>query len=64
MNMTYQELRDYLDTLTPEELNLNVSIYCGEVDEVWPVMGTSRNTDQDMGEEISILDHNHPMLLI
>lgn len=63
-NLTYRELRDYLNTLSESELDLNVSIYSGDVDETFPVFGTCRNTDEEMGEELDTLDPNHPLLLI
>lgn len=64
MNLTYRDLRDYINTLTEQELDLNVSVYSGDVDECFPVFGTSRNTDEEMGEKLDTLDPNHPMLLI
>lgn len=63
-NLTYRELRDYLNALSEVELDLNVSIYSGEVDEVWPVSDICRNTDQEMGEELDTLDPNHPLLVM
>lgn len=62
--MTYRELRDYLNSLSEVELDLNVSIYSGDVDEVWPVMSICRNNDADMGEEMDVLDPNHPLLIM
>ena len=64
MNMTYRDLLEFLNTMTEEELNMNVSVYSGDVDEAFPVFGTSRNTDEEMGEELDTLDSGHPLLLI
>ena len=63
-NITYKELRDFLNTLTKEELQLNVSVYSGDVDETFPVFGVCRNTEVDMGEELDTLDPGHPLFLI
>lgn len=63
-NLTYRDLRDYLNTLTPEELDLNVSVYAEDVDNVWPVLRAVPNSDQELGEELDTLDPNHPVLLI
>lgn len=64
MNMTYRDLLGFLNAMTEEELNMNVSVYSGDVDETFPVFGTSRNTDEEMGEELDTLDSGHPLLLI
>lgn len=61
---TYRQLQAFLATLTDEELDLNVTVYAGDVDDAWPIIGTSRNTDDDMGEALDSLDENHPLLLL
>lgn len=37
MNTTYKELLTALQELTPEQLNMNVSVYVRGVDEFYPV---------------------------
>ena len=64
MNITYQQLREWLDTLTPEQMACNVSVYAGDIDEAMPVFGTCFNTDEDMGESLDTLDPDHPIILI
>jgi hypothetical protein len=63
-SITYAGLRAWIDTLTPEQLACNVSVYSGDVDEAFPVFGTTVNTDEEMGEELDTLDSNHPLILI
>jgi len=63
MNMTYLQLREFLDTLTPEQLNCNVSLYTGDTDEAYPVLGACFNTDEEMGEELDTLDSGHPIIV-
>lgn len=64
MNLTYRDLLEFLKAMTEEELSMNVSVYSGGVDETFPVFGTSRNTDEEMSEELDTLDPGHPLLLI
>lgn len=64
MNLTYQQLRDWLDTLTPEQMACNVSVYAGDIDEAIPVFAVGFNTDEEMGEALDSLDPNHPIILI
>jgi len=64
MNITYLQLREWLNTLSPEQLACNVSVYAGDIDEVIPVFATGVNTDEEMGEALDTLDPNHPILLI
>ena len=63
MNITYRQLKEFLETLTPEQLAMNVSVYTGDLDETFPVFGTCFNTDEEMGEELDTLDPGHPILL-
>lgn len=64
MNITYQELKEFLESLTPEQLAMNVSVYSGDIDEAMPVFATGFNTDEEMGEALDTLDLGHPILLI
>ena len=59
---TYRELRDFLNTLTEEELDLSVTAYLSDIDEALPMTGFNRNTDEEMGEELDSVDSNHPLL--
>jgi len=59
---TYRELRDFLNTLTEEELDLSVTAYLSDIDDAIPMTGFNRNTDEEMGEALDILDSGHPLL--
>lgn len=63
MNLTYKQLKEFLDTLTDEQLAMNVSVYSGDTDEAYPVFGSGFNTDEEMGEALDTLDPGHPILL-
>lgn len=62
MNMTYRQLRDALNELSEEELDLtamvaNSSVY-NEQTKFFPVVGTYIT-----GEEDDVLDAYHPVIL-
>lgn len=63
-NMTYRELREYLNTLDDNDLDLSVSIYISKDDEVFPVRTACRNTEGVMVEELDTLDPGHPLLVL
>jgi len=63
MNLTYKDLKDFLETLTAEQLACNVSVYTGDTDEAYPVFAAGFNTIEEMGEELDTLDSGHPILL-
>lgn len=52
MNITYQQLLDRLNTMTPEQLAMGVQTYSGDIDDTISVIGFSLNTDEEMGESI------------
>lgn len=54
MNLTYRELLGFLNKLTDEQLDCNVSIYIRSSDEWVPCVGF----DED------VLDKNHPFMEI
>lgn len=64
MTLTYQQLRDWLDTLTPAQMSCNVSVYAGDIDEAMPAFAVGFNTDEEMGGALDTLDPNHPIILI
>jgi hypothetical protein len=68
MNLTYKDLKDFLETLTAEQLACNVSVYTGlysrDTDEAYPVFAAGFNTTEEMGEELDTLDSGHPILLL
>jgi hypothetical protein len=54
--MTYQELKLFLDTLSPEQLAQTVQTYAGDIDTNIPVIGTTNNTDDEMGGSLDGFD--------
>jgi hypothetical protein len=52
MQITYAELKEFLDTLTPEQLALPARVYAGDVDDVMDIFSTCENTEEIMGESI------------
>ena len=64
MNMTYAELREWLDTLTPEQMAMPARVYAGDVDDFMPVFSVCLNTDDEMGESLDGLDPTQPLMLI
>jgi hypothetical protein len=57
-NMTYQQLLDYLKTLSQEDLEKNVSVFDPNSGEFMPVSSINVTTEED------ILDADHPFLEI
>lgn len=58
--MTYEELRNWIDSLTPEQRNQSVTIYDNENDEFYPThfcwISTKNDTD--------VIDENTPVISI
>ena len=59
--MTYQELLDRLQSLSPDKLNQNVFVNIFQ-DEYVPVVDTDSIDDSDMGEKHIVLITNDSML--
>ena len=64
MNMTYAELREWLDELTPEQMAMPVSVYAGDIDDYMPVFSVCTNSKEEMGESLEGLDPTQPLMLI
>jgi len=58
MNYTYRQLLAALHELSPEELDLNVTIYDSSREEYYPLNYTDKTDDDD------VLDSNHPIMII
>lgn len=52
---TYAELLEKLKCLTPEQLKQNVTVYCAEQDEYFPVTATATAAE----ETNDVLDDGH-----
>ena len=50
--MTYQELLEVLKNMTPDQLADTVHAYSGNIDDTIRVIGTSTNSDAEMGESL------------
>jgi hypothetical protein len=64
MQITYQELKAFIETLTPEQLALPAMVYAGDVDDAMKVFGTSFNSDEEMGESMEGIPEIQPFMLI
>ena len=62
--MTYQELKLFLDTLSPEQLAHTVQTYAGDIDETIRVLGTSENSVADMGLPMPTFDTTQIFLIL
>lgn len=52
MTITYAELLERLNKMTPKQLAMEVQTYSGDIDDTIPVIGFSLNTDYEMGESL------------
>jgi hypothetical protein len=64
MQITYAELKEFIETLTPEQLALPAMVYAGDVDDAMEIFGTSFNSDEEMGESMPDIPVEQPFLLI
>jgi hypothetical protein len=64
MHLTFKDLKDFLDTLTPEQLAMPATVYAGDVDDTMEIFGTCINTDDEMGESMEGYSTEQPFLQI
>jgi len=64
MQITYQELKAFIETLTPEQLALPAMVYAGDVDDAMAVFGTCFNSNEEMGTSMPDIPVEQPFLLI
>ena len=50
--MIYAELLEVLKNMTPDQLADTVHAYSGDIDDSIKVIGTSANSDEEMGESL------------
>ena len=50
--MIYAELLEVLKNMTPDQLADTVQTYSGDIDDTIKVIGTSENSDAEMGESL------------
>lgn len=55
--MTYRNLLESLKDLSPEQLDMDVTVFDGENDEFYPVISFDITTETD------VLDDNHPFVI-
>jgi hypothetical protein len=62
--MIYAELLEVLKNMTPDQLADNVQTYSGDIDDTIRVIGTSENSDLEMGESIESFQQNQLFLIL
>lgn len=58
--MTYGELKAVLEKLNPEQLQMDISVYVGDVDEIFPCREFIINDDE---AGFGALDEGHPLFI-
>ena len=64
MQITYAELKEFIETLTPEQLTLPAMVYAGDVDDAMNIFGTCFKSPEEMGESMPDIPVEQPFLLI
>lgn len=64
MTITYAELLERLNTMSAEQLAMNVVTYSGDIDDTIRVIGFSLNTDEEMGESMPGFDTTQTFLVL
>jgi len=59
--MTYRELSEYIENLTEEQKNCDVTVYVSGVDEYYSLVGDFPALESDHDD---VLDKDHPYLVI
>lgn len=62
--MTYQQLKDILNTMDAEQLEQTVVTYSGDIDDTIRVIGTSINSDAEMGESLDTYPNDQFFLVL
>lgn len=62
--MTYLELRDYINGMTAKQMMMDVVTYSGDIDDTIKVIGTSLNTDEEMGDSMEGFATTQPFLVL
>jgi hypothetical protein len=64
MNITYAQLLEFIQTLTPEQLAMPAMVYAGEVDDTMMVFATCFNTNEEMGASMQGISTDQPFMQI
>ena len=64
MQITYQELKAFIETLTPEQLALPAMVYAGDVDDAMAVFSVCFNSPEEMGTSMDGIPEIQPFMLI
>jgi hypothetical protein len=56
--MTYHELKNWVNALQPEDLDLDVTVYVPREDEYFAVVDVDRTVETD------VMDDDHPVLIM
>lgn len=57
-NITYREIQNALAAMTPEQLDMNASVFVSDTDEYYPIKVIT------VTKETDVLDANHPFFLV
>ena len=61
--MTFKELKEWLDTLSAEQLNSEVTAYSSEIDEATPISVGFNSIDQ-MGDPLNYIKVDFPLIFL
>lgn len=61
--MTFKELKAWIDTLTADQLEAQVTAYSSVIDEATPV-SVAFNSAEQMGEPLKVIGEDMPVLLL
>jgi hypothetical protein len=64
MQITYAELKEFINGLTSEQLALPAMVYAGDVDDAMVVFGTCFNSPEEMGESMEGIPETQPFMQI
>lgn len=62
--MTFKELKAWIDTLTPEQLEAEVLAYSSVIDDVDAISSVGFNSTDKMGELLESIEENAPLLFL
>jgi hypothetical protein len=64
MKVTYAELKEFIETLTPEQLDMPAMVYAGDVDDAMNVFSLCFNSQEEMGESMAGISPEQPFMQI
>jgi hypothetical protein len=64
MQITYKELKAFIDTLTPQQMGMPAMVYAGDVDDAMTVFSVCFNSKEEMGESMDGISADQPFMII